>query len=84
MNTILRNNASLYAKSIFVGGMEITGDLLVDGDVEVSGSLSAGLIQQYSTFSLGEIPTFYGSLEILGSLIVSGTLKASGAVVVED
>lgn len=80
MTSILKVADEIDNKSIFVGKMEITGDLAVWGNVTVSGTFVAGTVDELYDFDSNILPTFNGSLEVVGDLIISGTLRARGTV----
>jgi hypothetical protein len=82
LNSVLRENSVAVIQSAFVGNMNLDGDVIVEGNLSVTGDLAADAILEHATIDGDYISTFPGNLDVIGDLIVSGTLSVTGTVTV--
>lgn len=81
VDTILISDTVPLIRSFFTGNLTIDGDLVVQGSIEASGLLTyTGDVFIQSGLSAGQVPLWYNSIDITGDIDVRGNIYCVGSL----
>ena len=72
--TLIANSTITNRVSRLVGNVSIEGDLIIQGALTVTGTVSYGNLIVEPQIIVGQIPTFFNDIYIIGNLKVTGNL----------